>query len=156
MAIFNLNSFKSSSKGSVKHSGVISKITNSTVTVSLDGNVNCESCKAKAACGISESNSKEIEIANPLSGQASILQSFKLNEGVDVVMQSALGLKAVFWAYVFPFILMVVVLLISSYFLKEWVAGLLSLFILIPYYLLLYVLKNSFQKSFSIAILKNQ
>jgi len=153
---FNLNSFKSRSKDSVKHSGVISKISKSTITVSLDGNVNCESCKAKAACGISESNSKEIEITHSISEQASIFQSFKLNEGVEVVMQTALGLEAVFWAYIFPFILMIVVLFISSYFLKEWVAGLLSLFILIPYYLLLYVLKNSFQKSFKIAILKNQ
>ena len=139
----------------MKHSGVITKISKSAITVSLEGNINCESCKAKAGCGISESNSKEIEIKNPLSKRAGTFQSFKLNEGVDVVMQTELGLKAVFWAYVFPFILMFVVLVVSSKLFEEWIAGLLSLIVLIPYYFLLYILKNSFRKAFKISILKN-
>ena len=141
----------------MKHSGVISKISNSAITVSLEGNINCESCNAKAACGISESNSKEIEIEikSPPSERAGTFQSFKLNEGVDVVMQTELGLKAVFWAYVFPFILMIVVLVVSSNLFKEWIAGLLSLFVLIPYYFMLFVLKNSFRKAFKVSILKN-
>lgn len=139
----------------MKHSGVISKISNSAITVSLEGNINCESCNAKAACGISESNSKEIEIKSPPSERAGTFQSFKLNESVDVVMQTELGLKAVFWAYVFPFILMIVVLVVSSNLFKEWIAGLLSLFVLIPYYFMLFVLKNSFRKAFKVSILKN-
>ena len=140
----------------MRHLGIISKITKSTITVSLEGNINCVSCKAKAACGISESNSKEIQIENPAATGVDIIQSFQVNEAVDVVMHGELGLKAVFWAYVFPFILMVVVLVVSSYFVQEWVAGLSSLFILIPYYLLLYRLKDSFQKMFKISILKNR
>ncbi|MGB5363928.1 MAG: SoxR reducing system RseC family protein [Aureibaculum sp.] len=139
----------------MKHSGVITKISKSAITVSLEGNINCESCNAKAACGISESNSKEIEIKSPLSERAGTFHSFKLNEGVDVVMQTELGLKAVFWAYIFPFILMIVVLIVSSNLFQEWLAGLLSLIVLIPYYFLLYVLKNSFRKAFKISILKN-
>lgn len=139
----------------MKHSGVISKISNSAITVSLEGNINCESCNAKAACGISESNSKEIEIKSPPSERAGTFESFKLNESVDVVMQTELGLKAVFWAYVFPFILMIVVLVVSSNLFKEWIAGLLSLFVLIPYYFMLFVLKNSFRKAFKVSILKN-
>ena len=139
----------------MKHSGVITKISKSTITVSLEGNINCESCNAKGACGISESNSKEIEIKNPLSVRAGNFQSFELNEGVDVVMETELGLKAVFWAYVFPFILMIVVLIASSNLFEEWLAGLLALIVLIPYYLLLFVLKNSFRKAFKISILKN-
>ncbi len=70
-------------------------------------------------------------------------------------MQTELGLKAVFWAYVFPFILMIVVLVVSSNLFKEWIAGLLSLFVLIPYYFMLFVLKNSFRKAFKVSILKN-
>ncbi len=139
----------------MKHSGVITKISKSTITVSLEGNINCESCNAKGACGISESNSKEIEIKNPLSVRTGNFRSFELNEGVDVVMETELGLKAVFWAYVFPFILMIVVLIASSNLFEEWLAGLLALIVLIPYYLLLFVLKNSFRKAFKISILKN-
>ena len=131
----------------VKHEGVVSKITNDVVTISLKGNINCEACNAKAACGVSESNSKEIEVSNST-------QPLRLNENVEVLLNKSLGLKAVFWAYVFPFILMMTVLLIASNLFKEWIAGLLSIAVLIPYYLMLYVLRSTFQKAFKLSILK--
>ena len=96
---------------------------------------------------MSESNDKEIEIENPT-------ESFQLNEPVDVVLKRELGLKAVFWAYVFPFILMFSVLVITSFFLKEWISGLISLAILVPYYFMLFVLKDTFKKAFQVSILK--
>ncbi len=141
------NNFNVVNKYFVKHTGVISKITDGIITVSLEGNLNCESCNAKAACGVSESNSKEIEVVNAD-------HSFQINEGVDVIMQKDLGLKAVFWAYIFPFILMFTVLIIASIFLKEWIAGLVSLFVLIPYYLMLHFYNNSFERVFKISIVK--
>ena len=143
----NINSNNTADDTIVKHEGVVSKITNDVVTISLKGNINCEACNAKAACGVSESNSKEIEVSNSS-------QSLKLNENVEVLLKKNLGLKAVFWAYVFPFILMLTVLLITSTLVQEWIAGLLSIAVLIPYYLLLYVLRNTFKKAFKLSILK--
>ena len=140
-------SSQTSNKDTFIHSGVISKITGDSVIVSLEQNIHCESCRAKANCGISESNTKDIEIQNTTD-------SFKVNETVTVVLQKALGLKAVFWAYVFPFILMFASLVLTSLFLKEWLAGLVSLFILIPYYLTLYLLKNTLKSAFKISIIK--
>lgn len=134
-------------KSTFVHSGIVSKINGDTLTVALEENFHCESCRAKAACGISESNTKEIEIVNS-SG------SFKINENVNVVLKKTLGLKAVFWAYVFPFLLMFFSLIIASIFLKEWQAGLISILVLIPYYLILYLLKNVFKKALKISILK--
>jgi len=142
------NSFNAVNKNFVKHRGVISRISGDRITVSLEGNVNCNACNAKAACGVSESNKKEINIVNTD-------RSFHLNEGVDVALEKELGLKAVFWAYIFPFILVFIVLIVSSNFLKEWIAGLLSLFTLIPYYLMLHFFNNSFDRVFKISILKN-
>lgn len=129
------------------HSGVISKITSDSITVSLEQNIHCESCRAKSACGISESNTKEIEIVNSND-------SFKINEQVKVVLKKALGFKAVFWAYIFPFILMFSTLILASSFLKEWLAGVLSLIVLLPYYVTLYVLENTLKSAFEISILK--
>ena len=143
----NINSNNTADDTIVKHEGVVSKITNDVVTISLKGNINCEACNAKGACGVSESNSKEIEISNSTQG-------LKLNENVEVLLNKNLGLKAVFWAYVFPFILLLTVLLIASTLFKEWIAGLLSIAVLIPYYLLLYVLRNTFKKAFKLSILK--
>lgn len=143
----NTNNVDSEGGGIIKHEGVVSKISNDVVTIALKGNINCEGCKAKAACGVSESNDKEIEIFNST-------QSLQLNENVEIQLAKNLGLKAVFWAYVFPFIILLTVLLIASTLFKEWIAGLLSLAVLIPYYFTLYLLKNSFKKSFKLSILK--
>lgn len=138
----------------MKHSGAISKITGSTITVALDGNINCEGCKAKAACGASESPNKTVEIERQELSESKNGGSFRLHETVDVRMQAELGLKAVFWAYIFPFILMLFVLIIASAFVSEWQAGLFSLAILIPYYGIIHYLNPVFKKKFKISIQK--
>lgn len=132
---------------SIKHEGIISKVIPNGYVVSLKGNINCEGCKAKSACGVSESNDKEIEIFESN-------QLFGLNESVTVSLKKELGLKAVFWAYVFPFLVMMVTLIISSYFFLEWIAGILSISILGPYYLMLFIFNNKFKKAFKVSILK--
>lgn len=131
----------------VRHEGIVTKISQETITISLKGNIDCEGCKAKSACGVSDSNDKEIEVVNSS-------KTLRLNESVEVLLQKNLGLKAVFWAYVFPFILMVTVLLIASLFFAEWQAGLLALAILVPYYFSLHYLNTFFKKKFKLSILK--
>ena len=74
-----MSSDKIHSDSLLKHEGVISKITKEGIVVSLKGNINCEGCKAQSACGVSESNDKEITI---LSSD----NSFKLNDTVDIVL----------------------------------------------------------------------
>lgn len=133
---------------SVLHEGIVTKISSDKITVSLNGNINCEGCKAKMACGASESTDKEIEVFNYNS-------ALQLNEPVTVQLNKSLGLRAVFIAYVLPFILMITVLLVSSTLVKEWIAGLLSIFILLPYYTILYLMKKSFKETFKFSILKS-
>ena len=143
----DVNSSHTTNKSSVIHEGVVTNITDDIVTVSLKGNINCEGCKAKMACGASESSEKEIEVSYTST-------SFQLNEPVAVTLNKSLGLKAVFFAYVLPFIVMISVLLISSTIVKEWLAGVLSILVLIPYYTIIYLMKNSFKETFKFSILK--
>ncbi len=75
----------------IQHFGEISKINKDIITVSLVGDINCEACKAKSVCDISNSNKKEIELHNTL-------QSYQLNETIKVIMHKELALKAVFFA----------------------------------------------------------
>ncbi len=131
----------------VKHEGVVSKVSKNSITVSLKGNLHCEACNAKSACGVSDSDTKEIEIETSS-------QTLELNENVEVFLKKDLGLKAVFWAYVFPFILLFAVLLVASTLFDEWIAGLLAIGVLIPYYLLLHVLKSSFKNAFKVSVSK--
>lgn len=148
MKKLDLDNLNITNKNFINHFGEISKINKNSITVSLDSSTSCQICKAKSACGISDSNTKEIEINNNF-------QSLHINEKVNVIMRKELGLKAVFFAYVFPFILMFLTLIIASFFFKEWLAGLLSIFILIPYYIALYLYKDSFDSYFNISIVKN-
>lgn len=141
------NSTRSLDENLVRHEGVVSRVSNHSVMVSLKGNLHCDACNARAACGISDSDSKEIEINNPS-------QALKLNENVEVFLKKELGLKAVFWAYVFPFVLLFAVLLVASTLFDEWIAGLLSIGVLVPYYLMLYALRNSFKNTFEVSLSK--
>jgi sigma-E factor negative regulatory protein RseC len=143
----NMNVDNMNIENFVKHEGIISKISNNVVTVSLKGNINCKSCGIKSACGISDSTSKEVEIVSPD-------MRLTLNESVYVILKKDLGLKAIFWAYVLPFILMLTMLIVAAPFVQEWLAGLLAVSFLIPYYLILYVLRGQFRKIFKISILK--
>lgn len=147
MKKLNLNYSIAADKSFVKHAAIISEVTKDSVIVTLIGNVNCASCHAKSACGASDSEVKTIEVFEKQ-------QSFKLNESVDVLMGNNMGLKAVFFAYIFPFILLFSTLVISLNYTKEWQAGLLSLFILIPYYSLLFLLNSFLRKEFKITLLK--
>lgn len=142
-----VNSLHTINNKSILHDGVVTKITDDIITISLNGNINCEGCKAKMACGASESTDKEIEVFNDFS-------NLQLNENVAVALNKSLGLRAVFFAYVLPFIIMLSVLLISSTFVKEWLAGILSILVLFPYYSILYLMKNSFKETFKFSILK--
>lgn len=127
------------------HSGVVTRIAGKSVFVSLDPNLHCASCHAKGACGVPEAGPREVEITEP-DGQ------YELNEPVSVILKKDLGNKALFWAYLFPFLLMTLTLFAASAFLPEWMAGVLSLGILIPYYLGVALLKNQFRKTFRISI----
>ena len=129
------------------HSGTISEIRDSSIVVALDEDVHCESCRAKAVCGVSRTAGKEIEV--PFAKG-----DFELREPVEVVLRKDLGHKAVFWAYIFPFLLMLLTLLTASLFFSEWVAGLLSLLVLVPYYLTVYGLRNYFERTFRISVLR--
>lgn len=138
----------------MQHLGTISKITDSTITVALEANINCEGCKAKAACGVSDSNAKEIEVEHSPRISSNKGSSYNLDEEVAVIMEESKGLKAVFWAYIFPFILMISTLFISSLFVSEAKAGIFSLLALLPYYLLIFLLNSFFKKRFKVTLFK--
>ncbi len=127
------------------HSGVVTKIAGKSVFVSLDPNLHCESCHAKGACGVPDAGPREVEITDPDG-------PFEVNEPVSVILKKDLGNKALFWAYILPFILMTLTLFTASALLPEWMAGLLSLVILIPYYLGVALFKKQFRKTFRISI----
>ncbi|HCT30099.1 MAG TPA: hypothetical protein DIW31_05080 [Bacteroidales bacterium] len=100
----------------------------------------CSSCKSKKICSISEIKEKIIYIENTDN-------SFKIGEHVNVYIEERMGAYAVFFAYGFPFLLMVLVLFIGYYNkLSEPIMGLSVILLLTIYYVSLYLLRNQIGK----------
>ena len=131
----------------IDHVGTISDIKDEKITVSILNVSACAGCHAKSACSMSDMKEKEIDIIDYSS-------SFKLGEEVKVVYQESLGWLALLLAYVLPFVLVLITLFIATAFTNELISGLMALGILLPYYSLLYFLKDRLKKTFSFTIHK--
>ena len=131
----------------IDHVGTISDIKDEKITVSILNVSACAGCHAKSACSMSDMKEKNIDIIDYSS-------SFELGEEVKVVYQESLGWLALLLAYVLPFVLVLITLFIATAFTNELISGLMALGILLPYYSLLYFLKDRLKKTFSFTIHK--
>jgi len=131
----------------VKHLGTVTKTGHQLVRIRLIDNINCSTCQVKSTCGLAENDLKDIEITT----QGDV---YSLHELVEVSMSNKVGFIAVFFAYVLPFIILILTLLTGLFLLKEWQAGLLSIFMLIPYFVIIYFSKNTLDRKLSIFINK--
>jgi len=129
----------------IVHDGIIDRIENKTVFVRIISKSACVSCHSKTMCSVSEMTEKIIEIKEMVSG-------YEVGQSVKVVLDRSLGDRAVLLGYFIPFCVLILTLLISSSFLNELWAGLLSVAVLFPYYLLLYLFKSRLAKTFSFHI----
>jgi len=107
----------------------------------------CSTCHAKGVCSVSEVEEKIVEV------DTSDDSSYKSGDQVNVRMQQKLGRKAVMLGYAIPLIILVVsIIVFVSLFENEGLAALLSLLMLIPYYVVLYLLRNKLKQQFSFSI----
>ena len=130
----------------VVHDGVVQQVSDDKITVVIINASACSSCHAKGACLASDMKEKEIEIVR-FSGE------YQVGQHVNIVGRSSQGIKAVFYGYLLPFLLVLATLLFSISFTKsEGMAGLISLAVLIPYYGALYFFRNNLKRSFEFEI----
>lgn len=106
----------------------------------------CSACHAQGACSVSDYQDKEIEI-NQFN------DSYIVGQEVTILFKESTGFTALFYGYILPFILVLCTLIISiSTTNNELLAGLLSLAILIPYYITLYLLRHLLKKVFNFEV----
>jgi len=136
------------SKTIIEHKGIIDSISGNKIKVHFLNVSACASCHAKGVCTASDMEDKEIEVYDT-SGK------FEKGEEVKILLQQSLGFRALLFGYVVPFILVLVALFTISAFTKnEVIIGVGALGILVPYYLIIYYLKDRFEKVFSFNIQK--
>jgi len=148
----------------ISHQGCIVGIDDQKIKVQILSQSACSSCSAKGMCAAYEMTEKMIEVRNDhkhgyktgehvdLVMTQSMGHGYKTGERVDLVMTQSMGNKAVILGYGLPFVLVLVTLLIVTQFVPEFYAGLVSLAILAPYYLVLYYFKDRLSNTFNFKI----
>ena len=97
----------------------------------------CAACSAKSHCHVSESKEKMIDVYNKQG------LSCAIGEKVWVVGTSSMSMKAVLLAFVIPFLVVVLSLVIALRLTgNEAGSALICLCALIPYYLIIYMCRH--------------
>ncbi len=126
----------------MEHKGVILKLTDDTIYVQIKQVSACSDCHAKAVCSMADAKEKIIEIPSDKG-------NYSIGEEVTIIGKTSMGLKAVLFAFVIPLILILFTLFIFK---NEGIASVISLMLLVVYYLALYLLRNWFKKKFTFEI----
>lgn len=131
----------------IKHAGVVDGVEGECVRVRILQSSACSACKVAAHCNASETKEKVIDV---MDADASHYQK---GDQVMVVADTAVGFRASLYGYLLPLILMVVTLvgaLAATH--SEGLAAVSALGILMPYYVLLFLMRNKLRNRLSFAL----
>ena len=121
----------------IRHEGVITRVEKDRVYVSVSQSSACASCKVAAHCNAAETKGKVIEIRGKHGDQ------YKIGQQVTVSTTPRIGIMASVYAYAIPLVLMVgVIILVTALTGDELTAACCGLAVLLPYYLLIYLLRD--------------
>jgi len=136
---------KSDNYGVIEHDGIVEKSDNGSVTVKIVSSSACAGCHAEGYCSLSGSEEKIVMIPG--------IYNVAAGDDVTILMKKSMGYNAVLLGYVFPFILIVVVLiLLVALSVRESLAGLSAIAVLIPYYLMLWFFRKRIDNKFTFTI----
>ncbi|MFT6866917.1 MAG: positive regulator of sigma E activity [Cyclobacteriaceae bacterium] len=128
----------------IAHEGIITNCFGNAALVHLIQAESCHSCHMKEFCGVDDQERSTFIVEN---------NGYHVGDHVHLVISAARGLKATFWAYIFPFLLMLAVILIGTiYNFPESVLGLFALLLLIPYFLGLAKFRHKLKSGFQLKV----
>lgn len=132
----------------IEHVGIIEQIDGDVAHVKIENVSACASCHAKGACTAADQEEKFLDV--PLHGS-----QYKKGDPVYVQIAKRLGFRAVAFGYVYPFLLLMAVLIGTlAAGVGELQAGTFALFSLVPYYLGLYLFRKRISTIFTFSIKK--
>lgn len=132
----------------IEHIGIVKQLRKGYADILIVQNSACSGCHAKSACTAADSAEKIIEIPY-------FADDLNIGQQVTIVGSKSMGWKAVGYAFILPFlILMTVLITVGELTGNELTAGLLALAVLLPYYLILYLLRNKMKSNFTFTLKK--
>ncbi|MEG1573100.1 MAG: SoxR reducing system RseC family protein [Bacteroidales bacterium] len=139
----------SQNNNTVSHIGRIESIDGENIHVLITSVSACAHCTSKTACSMSEKTEKKITI------QTLNASEYTVGEEVYVILQQSMGIQAIWWAYLLPFLILIITLLIGNTLLdEEGPVALISFVSLAIYYLVLYYFRKILAKKFTFTIAK--
>lgn len=134
-------------KTNITHSGVVERIEGDHITVRILQVSGCSSCKMAGHCYASESSVKQIDVYGADSSH------YQVGDNVTVSADLSTGYKAVAWGFGIPLVLLVATIFaIRAWTSNDGVAALAGIAALIPYYILLYCVRDKLREKFSFTI----
>lgn len=125
----------------VEHAGVVKAVAEGRVDVEITVESACGSCKARSQCAMSEQAEKVVTV------WTEIADAYEVGQQVTVEMEQVMGIKAVVYAYVVPFfIILGVLLVLMECGAGEVVSGLSALGACALYYIGLWLLRHKLEK----------
>lgn len=125
----------------IEHSATVINVDGEFITVDILSRSACAACTLKDNCGIFDCKTKEIKIKTDTPDR------FTPGQNVMIVIDENHGWTAVFFGYILPLLLVLAALGTTLFVTEdETAAGIYSLMILIPYYLILMLFKKAFAR----------
>ncbi|MBN2480244.1 MAG: SoxR reducing system RseC family protein [Bacteroidales bacterium] len=132
----------------IEQQGTVEEVNGHKVLIRIRQLSACGNCHARSFCTLSEMKDKTIE-----ADDSSLVLS--AGDTVTVMMKRSMGNKAVLLGYVLPlFLLMITLLLFNALTKEEWIAGFISVAVLLPYYFTLYLLRDRLSNTFTFTLRK--
>lgn len=130
----------------ISHSGIIESVADNLVKVRIVQTSACASCKVASHCNASESKVKIVDVFTP-GGAYQVGQQVMVSASKDVAN------RALLLGFGVPFLLLVGVLVLALRLTSdEGLAALSALGSLLPYYFLLWLLRDRIQRQISFQI----
>lgn len=127
--------------GTIQHEGTVQKVGSDSVVVNIYSVTACSGCHAESYCSLSEKKEKTVKIAG--------FYDVAPGERVTVVMNESTGFRAVVLSYIIPlFILLSAIIILTTLSVNELTAGLISIAVLVPYFIVLYFVRHRIDRSF--------
>ena len=132
----------------ISHSGIVESISEGCVQVRILQASACAACKVAGHCHASESKEKIVDVLNVRDAAR-----LKVGDSVTVCASHDVANRALLLGFGLPLLILVSVLLIALFFLSdEGLAAMMALLALVPYYILLYLLRDRIRQKMAFFI----
>lgn len=130
-----------------RHEGFVESVDGNTVRVRILQASACSGCQVKSLCKVSESKEKLIDV------ECSDASRFSVAQKVNVVGTTGQGMRAVMLAFTVPLVLLLAVVIgCSALGLSDGTAAVCALAVLVPYYILLFLMRGRLNRRFQFRI----